>query len=44
MNGGAYINNFVLDEDGFPDWVNDVRPGLNECNSGDCSLPGETIV
>lgn len=41
LNGGAYIDGFKLTEDGFPTWTNVVAEGLDDCLSGDCSLPGE---
>lgn len=44
LNGGAYVDDFVLDEDGFPVYTDVVGPGIDTCHYGDCSLPGETEI
>lgn len=47
MTGNAHINEAVWDaKKGVFTWAN-IKPyaaGVNACNSGDCSLPGETYV
>jgi len=44
LAGGAFSDDFVLDEDGFPVYVDVLGPGVNQCHYGDCSLPGETTI
>lgn len=47
MTGNAHVNTAVRNKtDGTFTWAN-IKPysaGVNACNSGDCSLPGETYV
>lgn len=44
LAGGAYIDGFELNEDGFPEWINVPAVGLNTCTNQNCDLPGETEV
>ncbi|SNX87881.1 related to Acid phosphatase precursor [Melanopsichium pennsylvanicum] len=45
LTGKALIDRFVVNgTTGLPTYQDDASDGINACNSGDCSLPGETDV
>lgn len=45
LTGKAIIDRFVVNATtGLPTYSDYVSEGVNACNSGDCSLPGETDV
>lgn len=45
LTGKAIIDRFVVNATtGLPTYADYVSEGVNACNSGDCSLPGETDV
>ncbi|KAJ1024184.1 hypothetical protein NDA16_003023 [Ustilago loliicola] len=45
LTGKALVDRFVVNATtGLPTYADFVSEGVNACNSGDCSLPGETDV
>ncbi|EPQ26280.1 uncharacterized protein PFL1_06215 [Pseudozyma flocculosa PF-1] len=45
LTGGAFVDTIAVNATtGLPQYVNYVAKGINQCNNGDCSLAGETLV